>query len=197
MPQIRVAIIEDDSIWSTLLSEYLEQQEGMHVSVIAKSYEEALAIDIKQIDVALIDLSLDNEQEELQGLKLTKAFRERSFNHAIVLTSWDDEETIDQAFQAGAINYITKNSYEDLPIMIQSVYAGKPLIHGDAAQTLLKSYRQEKDMRDLTPPEKEVYTLHKKGCTKRDIAQKLIKSPDTIKMQLREAKKKVKKAKSF
>ena len=55
------------------------------------------------------------------------------------------------------------------------------MIHSDAAEVV----RNEIQLSVLTPMEREVYELKKQGLNKTQIAEKLFKSINTIKSQIR------------
>ncbi len=109
----------------------------------------------------------------------------------IMLTSWDEPEIILESFDNGVINYITKTSYRDIPKAIREAYYDKVSIHADISSLIINELKVERKARVLTPAEREVYRLKEKGLNKTEIAEKLYKSVETVKKQLKMIRRKI------
>lgn len=106
-----------------------------------------------------------------------------------MLTSMSDEEVIQQAFTAGATDYILKKDATHIPEIIRSTYNDAPPI-----QALIKDYvrlKIEEQLKDLTTAERVVYDLIEQGYSRSEIQKKLIKSDNTIKNQIKNILKKL------
>ncbi|MGI2710113.1 response regulator transcription factor [Bacillus cytotoxicus] len=195
MTIIRLAIVEDDPVWMNCLCEYIEKENDITVIEKATTKEEALQINIENIDVILLDLTLSdsNDDENLNGLEVASHWNDRDFKNIIMLTSWEEQEIILEAFDNGAINYVTKTSYRDIPGTIRDAYQGKVSIHSDVSFTLVNALKTERKISVLTPSEREVYKLKEKGLNKNQIADMLFKSVETIKKQFKMINSKIKK----
>ncbi|MEW2210806.1 response regulator [Streptomyces rimosus] len=190
MDKIQLMLVEDDPVWMKGLTSYIEAEEDLTVNKKAYSKEEALNIDYSNIDVALLDISL-SEEEELSGLEVVKHLKEKGIDKVIMLTSWDDPTVILKAFDNGAINFLSKSSYKELPNVIREAYLNKVNIRPDIFNIIMNELKFERKTRVLTPIESEVYRLNVKGYTRNQIAEKLFKSKETIKKQLQIIKKKL------
>ncbi|MCH5460818.1 response regulator transcription factor [Bacillus thuringiensis] len=194
MTIIRLAVVEDDPVWMKCLCEYVEKEHDMTVIQKAATKEEALQINIEDIDVILLDLTLSdsNDDENLNGLQVANHLNNIGLKNIIMLTSWEEQEIILEAFDSGAINYLTKSSYRDIPGTIRDAYKGKVSIHSDVSSTLVNALKTERKISVLTPSEKEVYKLKEKGLNKNQIADLLYKSVETIKKQFKMINNKIK-----
>lgn len=185
---IRVMLVEDDEFWRQQLSSDLNKEEDIQVVKAAVTKQEALeAFQTMEIDVILMDINLTENQ--LDGLE---AARDISMNKElnskiIMLTSLTDKEIILKSFQNGAVNYITKSSFQDIVKAIREAYADVSSIHPDAAPVM----RHEIQLMLLTPSERELYELREKGYNKTQMSQLLHKSVNTIKTQLRSIRNKL------
>jgi len=188
MSRIRVYFVEDDPFWQKRLSADLQSEEDLEVIGYASSREEALeAAAGLEFDVVLMDVNLSGHR--LDGLEAAKEILAMKGNRCkvIMLTSLDDREIIIKAFMNGALNFINKSSYKDIVTAIRDVHQGKYTIHSDAALEVIR----EIQLSMLTPAEKEIYNLRRRGLSKSQIAQQLYKSINTIKTQLRSIKNKI------
>ncbi|RBW68245.1 response regulator [Bacillus taeanensis] len=191
MDKIRLMIVEDDPVWMQLLSEYIGKEVDITVVYQAYTKEKALEVSHSDIDVVLLDLTLSEDQNDLSGIDVASQLYDKGLMKIIMLTSWDEEEIILESFDKGAMNYVTKTSYKDIPMTVREAYEGKVSLHSDVSSTVLNNLRKERKAKVLTPAEREVYDLKEKGLNKRQIAEKLFKSVETIKKHLKMIKGKI------
>ncbi|WP_439846674.1 response regulator [Bacillus subtilis] len=191
MDKIRLMIVEDDAVWMKCISELVQKDTDIIVVSQAFTKDEALQIDSSDVDVVLMDLTL-SEGEELGGLHLSRKLNEKGFEKIIMLTSWDEPEVILESFDIGATNYINKTSYKDIPKAIREAYSDKVSFNADVSSLLINELRLERKASVLTPAEREVFKLKEKGLSRAQIAEKLFKSVETIKKQLKTIKEKIK-----
>jgi DNA-binding NarL/FixJ family response regulator len=110
----------------------------------------------------------------------------------IMLTTFDDHESVLQALQTGAKGYLLKDvSLETLVNAIETVYQGKTLIQPAITEKLLEGLRgvngqfEASDIPEpLTEREIEILRLLAAGCSNREMSQSLFKSEGTIKNQV-------------
>ncbi|KXZ13166.1 response regulator transcription factor [Bacillus nakamurai] len=191
MDKIRLMIVEDDSVWMKCISELVQKETDIIVVSQAFTKEEALQIDSSDVDVVLMDLTL-SEDEELGGLHLSRELNEKGFEKIIMLTFWDEPAVILESFDKGATNYINKTSYKDIPEAIREAYKDKVSFNADVSSLLINELKLERKASVLTPAEREVFKLKEKGLSRAQIAEKLFKSVETIKKQLKTIKEKIK-----
>lgn len=189
MGRIRVMLVEDDPFWQQNLSSDLADEPDMEVVAVAGTKEEAVEAAMSHpIDVILMDINLT--ANNLDGLEALKEIVPRLMEDGIkviMLTSLTEREIIMKSFQLGALNYITKQSYKDIVKAIREAYEDRSTIHADAARIM----RSEIQLMELTPMEREVFELRKVGLSKTQISEKLHKSTNTIKSQLKSIKNKL------
>jgi two-component system, NarL family, response regulator len=181
MPQqpirrIRILIVDDHPVVRAGLTSMLGTQAELEVIGSASSGEEALA-KLRQVepDVLLLDLRMHG----MSGVDTLMAMkREAHDTRVIILTSFETDEDIYRAVQAGAHGYLLKDtSLREMVEAIRTVHAGKRYIPRDIAARLA-----ERMMRtDLTPREIEILKLLSKGPTNKEIGRALNISENTVK----------------
>ena len=189
MGSIRVMLVEDDPFWQQNLSADLAEEPDIEVVAVAGTKEEAVSAASRHpIDIILMDINLTgNNLDGLEAMKeiLTELDEDRV--KVIMLTSLTEREVIMKSFRLGALNYITKQSYKDIVRAIREAYEDRSTIHADAARIM----RSEIQLMELSPMEREVFELRKEGLSKQQISEKLHKSTNTIKSQLKSIKNKL------
>ncbi|KUP23489.1 response regulator transcription factor [Paenibacillus sp. DMB5] len=189
MDRIRVMLVEDDPFWQHNISADLAEEPDIEVVAVAGTKEEAVeAAFTHSLDIILMDINLTGNN--LDGLEAAKEILSRLYEQGvkvIMLTSLTEKEIIMKSFQYGALNYITKLSYKDIVRAIREAYEDRSTIHADAARVM----RSEIQLMELSPMEREVFDLRKEGLSKQQISDKLHKSTNTIKSQLKSIKNKL------
>lgn len=188
MDKIQVMIVEDDPAWIKILNSFLSQEDDIFVKASANSKDEAvrLAADIK-IDVIIMDINLSENLKD--GVAAALEIKEFSNAKIIMLTSYNDDELIKDSFEVGAVDYLLKEDYLDLPNTIRKTFNNRSSI-----QVILDDYaRLKKDerLRELTTAEKEVFDLMEQGLSQSQIAAKLSKTNNTLRTQVKNILKKL------
>jgi DNA-binding NarL/FixJ family response regulator len=132
----------------------------------------------QQPDVALMDLRMP----ELDGINAVKQIREEFPDARIIaLTSFDGDQDIYRALEAGVRGYLLKESvHTEVLSAIRAVHAGKRLISQEASERLSAFSQNE----SLTPKEVEVLSLVAQGLSNKEIAAKLGKAAGTVKIHV-------------
>ncbi|RCW50837.1 response regulator transcription factor [Paenibacillus prosopidis] len=187
MSHIKVFIVEDDADWIKALTAFLNREDDLLVVGAATNSGEALRMaQTIAFDVVLMDIQL--EGSKLDGIHTAMIMHEHSSAKIIMLTSLNDERSMTQAFTAGAIHYLEKTRYQELPQTIRSAY-----YHPAPMEALLKELarlKREEQLKDLTGAEREVFELIEAGYTQSQIEQKLFKAESTLKNQVNKMLKK-------
>lgn len=190
MDKIQLLLVEDDPVWMNGIVDLIEEEEDLTVQQKAFTKEEALKCDYSNVDVALLDVNL-TKGGDLGGLEVAKYLKESGIDKIIMLTSWEDPAIILEAFDNGAMNFICKSSFEEIPDVIRETYLDKINIRPDVFNIIRNELKKERVTRILTPSELDVYKLKEKGLSRNEMAEKLLKSVETIKKQLQNIKKKL------
>jgi DNA-binding NarL/FixJ family response regulator len=194
MDPIRLLIVEDDRDWLRGLTAYLNRQPDLRVTRSAASKEEARTIlsgPELAADVALLDIMLDDEPA---GIYLAEEAIQAWGVKVIMLTSMEEKDLIFRSFQAGAIDYQIKSSFEDLPSVIRAAHERNAPINAAVAEKLREEFRrlkrleQEfkvKEVSDLiTPTELQVLEMIDQGHTQTEIAGRFFISLRTVKIHV-------------
>ena len=179
--KIRVLIVDDHMIVRVGLRTILEHEPDMEIVAEAADGPSTLAaFDQHRPDVILLDLRMP----DVNGADLITQLRTRDPGvKVIVLTSYDADEDIFRAVQAGARGYLLKGTLPDgiLEEAIRTVHAGRRLIPADVADRL--AHRLSSPA--LTPREVAVLELVAKGLSNAEIGVALSVSAGTIKTHLK------------
>lgn len=176
---IRILVVEDHHVVRQGLVALLSVVEG--VEVVGQAADGIAAIDefnLRHPDVTLIDLRLP----KLSGVEVIQKMRaEQPHARFIVLTTYDGDEDIFRALQAGARAYLLKGmTVEVLVSTIRSVHAGKSCIPPVIAQKLAERMATEQ----LTHREQDVLEQIVRGKSNKEIGTELDISEATVKTHI-------------
>jgi DNA-binding NarL/FixJ family response regulator len=176
---LRIMIADDHFIVRMGLVAVVNTQADM--SVIAEATNGAQAVEMyrqHRPDVVLMDVRMP----EMNGIDAIAAIR-KDYADArfIVLTTYDGDEDIYRALQAGARAYLLKDMLRDeLVETIRAVYAGQRRIPAEVANRLAERMNRTQ----LTARELEVLGLIAQGKSNKIIAADLSISEGTVKIHV-------------
>ncbi len=179
MTPIRILVVEDHPIVRQGLVALLNVVEDVEVVGEAEDGVEAIKeFDARHPDVTLIDLRLP----KMSGVEVIQRVRSsHSQARFIVLTTFDGDEDIYRALQAGARAYLLKGmTVEVLLSTIRSVHAGKSIIPPAIAQKLAERMATE----PLTQREQDVLEEIVRGKSNKEIGAALDISEATVKTHI-------------
>ena len=182
---IRVLLVDDHAVVRSGLADFLFAYDDLELVGEASGGEVAVSMcERVKPDVVLMDLVMPG----MDGAQATRAIRQACPDiQVIALTSYKEEDLVQNAMQAGAIGYLLKNvTADELAEAIRSAKAGRPTLAPEAAQVLIHAVTKPPDLGfDLTPRELEVLTLLSEGLTNPEIAERLVVSRSTVKHHVR------------
>ena len=182
--RIHVLIVDDHAVVRSGLATFLQAFDDFELLGEAGDGAEAVRLCAETSpDVVLMDLLMP----EMDGIAATRAIRERDPNVGVIaLTSFQDQEKVQAALDAGAIGYLLKNvSADELARAIRSARAGRPTLAPEATQVLIHAAtRPPEPGHDLTPREREVLALMTRGLNNVQIAKRLVVNRSTAKFHV-------------
>ncbi|MCS7088532.1 MAG: response regulator transcription factor [Thermoflexales bacterium] len=181
---IRILVVDDHPMVRSGLSALLSVYDDLELVGEAANGAEAvrLCAELKP-DVVLMDLVMP----EMDGATATRLIREQNPNiHVLVLTSFKEEELVQNALKAGATGYLLKNvTADELARAIRATHAGKATLAPEAAQALINAaHHPPFPGNELTEREREVLALMVEGLSNQDIAKRLFVSQSTVKFHV-------------
>jgi len=178
---IRVMLVDDHTMVRRGLATFLQVYEDLQLVGEAAGGEQAIQVCADTSpDVILMDMVMP----DIDGVTATRVIRQRfSTVQVIALTSFKEEELVQNALQAGAIGYLLKDvSAEKLAQAIRAAYAGRGTLSPEVAETLIHATtRSPPPGHNLTERERAVLVWLVAGLNNTEIAEKLTVSPSTIK----------------
>jgi DNA-binding NarL/FixJ family response regulator len=182
---IRVLIADDHTLFREGLRALLASVPEIDVVGETASGQETLVkADELQPDVILMDIQMPG----LNGIEATRRIL-RAHPHAgiIMLTMFQDDDSVFAAMRAGARGYVLKGA--DQSVLLRAMWAvanGESLFSPEIAERLMQFFANLKPepgtelFPELTAREREILTLIAQGDTNADIATKLTLSVKTV-----------------
>ncbi len=186
MQKITVILADDHTVVRQGLRALLEAEDDMSVVGEAENGRQAVQM-IKRLqpDVVVMDIAMPS----LNGLEATRQVsRESPKSKVLILSSYSDDEYVQQLTDAGAAGYLVKQTAaQDLVSAIREARKGNAFFSPAISKRLLEHYRTsigkppgEKKSPKLTPRETEVLQLIAEGYANKQIAGELFISIKTV-----------------
>jgi two-component system, NarL family, response regulator LiaR len=176
---IKVMIVDDHPIVRDGMKNMLMVFDDLEFAGEADNGRTALAWLTRSVpDVILMDIAMP----EMGGIPATRLILEQYPQvRVIMLTSYPEDELIQESLQAGALGFLLKNSTIDaLASAIRTVYAGQPALAPEVTKALIRiKTGPVKPGADLSQREQEVLALMVEGLSNEEIAERLVISPAT------------------
>ncbi|MEP7765415.1 response regulator transcription factor [Sanguibacter sp. 25GB23B1] len=184
MARIGVYLLDDHEIVRRGLRGLLEEEGDIEVVGESRTARAALhEIPALRPDVAVLDVRLPDGS----GIEVCRELRSTVPEvHALILTSYDDDEALFAAIMAGASGYLLKViAGSDVVSAVRRVHAGQSLIDPALTSRVLERLRRGADhepvLASLSEQEHRVLMLVAEGQTNRQIASHMFLSEKTVK----------------
>ncbi len=179
----KVIIIEDNIPLSKAYTDIVNSSSEFEVVAVYHNCEDAIAeIKTMKPTIVLMDIGLPN----ICGIQGTKIIKEKSPNtFIIIVTVYENSETVFDALCAGATGYLTKNSNpKQIVRALEEVMAGGAPMSINIAKMVVQSFQKSQNS-ILSSRETEVLTLLAAGKSYKSIATLLFISKNTIKFHIK------------
>ncbi|MEO8149260.1 MAG: response regulator transcription factor [Bacteroidia bacterium] len=193
IPQIKLAMVEDDHIISNSLQQVINENENLLLQGYYYNAEDFVkAYHALDVEVVLMDIGLPG-MSGIDAVKLCK--KTKPAVHFLMNTIYEDTEKIFESLCAGATGYILKTIEGDK--LYQSILdlknGGSPMSAQIARKVVLSFGNRgtQQNTEQLTVREKEIVELLAHGYLYKEIADKLFLGVDTVRTYVRSIYKKL------
>ena len=179
---ITISIIEDQRDMRESLVACLNNAPGLRCVGAHATGEDALrSIPQENPNVVLMDINLPT----MSGIQCVAKLKERLPKlQVLMLTTYDDGDTIFDSLRAGANGYLLKNMpQEELLQAVQQVHIGGAPMSLQVARKVINHFHRSKpasELEQLTDRELEILRLLAKGYMYKEIADHLAISMSTV-----------------
>jgi DNA-binding NarL/FixJ family response regulator len=180
---IRVAIVDDQPLFTDGLGRIVGAQEGMEVVGVAHDGESGVKMCSElRPDVILMDINMPI----MDGVTATGKIRDLLPDAKIlILTVHADDVHVFQGIKAGATGYLLKDcTPEDLSRAIKTVNAGDTIMAPEIARKMLLAFEEadheQPEVPSLTRRELDIVTAFARGRGNKQIARDLSISEKTV-----------------
>jgi two-component system, NarL family, response regulator LiaR len=181
---IRILIVDDHAMVRSGLKNFLLGFEGLEFVGEASNGAEAVEFCTDHaVDVVLMDMVMP----VMDGSEATRYIIALGVpTKIIILTSFHEQDLVEQALKAGATSYLLKNvSANELAAAIRAAHAGQSTLAPEATTALINATRSRPAVGfDLTGREKDVLGLLVEGKSNAEIAAQLLINLATVKFHL-------------
>lgn len=180
--RIRVILADDHELVLEGLRAVLQHEPDIEVIATATDGAQLLeAVRSLRPDMVVLDLRMPR----VDGLTCLRIMREEGLDtRVLVLTAFDDPDSVRAAFELGADGFALKTEPPKMTVAaIREVYHGRMVFPRIAARWVME--KQERAKPPLSPREQEVLALVAEGLTNAQIAERLFIGEQTVKYHLR------------
>jgi DNA-binding NarL/FixJ family response regulator len=187
MKHINLAIIEDDLVVQESLNDFFEALPNIECLLISSSVEsflKALPELNKTPDILLLDINLLG-MSGIDGIPLL--LNEMPKIDIIMLTTFEDNDSIFKALCAGACSYLSKKTpLKKIREAVEVVYDGGSYMSPSIARKIVNKYAPKRNQSSsLTPRQKEIVNEIVAGKSYKMIAEDLFVSLDTVRSHIK------------
>lgn len=180
---LRIVVADDHAVVREGLRALLSAVEGYELVGTAATGAEAVRSAVTlQPDVEVMDIQMP----DMSGIEATREIRRVAPSvRVLMLTMFDDDESVFAAMRAGALGYVLKGAAPESMIRAIAVVAsGEAIFGAGVAGRALRYFNAPRADRtafpELTPREREVLTLIASGLSNAAIASRLGLATNTV-----------------
>jgi DNA-binding NarL/FixJ family response regulator len=180
----RVLLVDDHELVRQGIAAMLSAAGDVQIVGNARSGREALEVARRELpDIVLMDVKMP----DMDGLEATRKIKEERPRTAVIMLTMHDNPTyLRDAVRAGAAGYLLKDvSKDELIDAIRQVATGGAFIESQMLKGMLSEMKPSGQAapaaKNLTKRESEILSLVAEGMSNREIAEKLVLSPETVK----------------
>ncbi len=181
----RILLVDDHELVRQGIAAMLTSASDIEIVGQARTGREAIEYTRRDLpDVVLMDVKMP----DMDGLEATRRIKEERPRTAVIMvTMHDNPNYLRDAVRAGAAGYLLKDvSGEELIDAVRQVASGGAFIESQMLKGMLSEMKPtgqpaSSAAKNLTKREREILSLVAEGMSNREIAEKLVLSPETVK----------------
>jgi two-component system, NarL family, response regulator LiaR len=178
---MKVLVVDDDPLVSRSLKVLLSREPDLHVLGAAGDGERAVAFCERSLpDAVLMDIRMPG----MDGIEATRRIKARWPGvRVLILTTFQDDESIRRALEAGADGYLLKSTpTSGMAQRLRALGTGASVVDAEVLKRL--GGATPAPLEGLTPRENDVAELVAQGCSNREIADHLFLGEGTVRNTL-------------